>query len=588
MDVLRRYIPETFKHPWLLLGAILSTLIMSAFELVTPLYLRNFFNTISHNEASPAVVQILLGLVLMIGFLYFGGLMVRRIQFVCVEFLEIPTRVRLYNQALTYLLQHSQHFFNTQFSGSLTRRISKYTDGFDSLWRELIYSLLPTALFILGSTAILYTRNHALGIILIVWIIVFLVFNFTVLRLRQPLRAARAEADSKIVGTLADIVSNQNTIALFSAVPHEGNILHQAVSMWRRAAIRTSVSINITWTLQDTLTLILEVALLYKAVLLWNQGLLAVGDFILIQSYLLITFGFLNSLNSTLRHVYDAFDNGGEMVAILNTPHEIQDVAGAKELKVSGGNVVFDAVDFRFHENRSILENLSVAIQGGQKVALVGPSGAGKSTITKLLLRLYDVKSGSITIDGHNISKVTQESLRNNIGFVPQEPILFHRTLMENIRYGKRDANDEEVIEAARLAHCHEFIAKLSQGYDTLVGERGVKLSGGERQRVAIARAILKDAPILILDEATSSLDSESEQYIQEALKVLMQGKTVLVIAHRLSTIMNMDRIVVIDDGRVEADGTHVQLLEQDGLYQKLWNIQAGGFITDEEENIVE
>ena len=242
-------------------------------------------------------------------------------------------------------------------------------------------------------------------------------------------------------------------------------------------------------------------------------------------------------------------------------------------------------LSFDFDSERPILRNLEFHIPGGQKVALVGPSGAGKSTITKLLLRLYDVKSGSIAIDGQNIATVTQESLRNAIGFVPQEPILFHRTLMDNIRYGKRDATDEQVIEAARLAHCHEFISQLPSGYETLVGERGIKLSGGERQRVAIARAILKDAPILILDEATSSLDSESEQYIQEALHILMQGKTVLVIAHRLSTIMNMDRIFVIDKGRVEADGTHEQLLKEDGLYQKLWNIQAGGFIGMEEDN---
>jgi ABC-type multidrug transport system fused ATPase/permease subunit len=228
-----------------------------------------------------------------------------------------------------------------------------------------------------------------------------------------------------------------------------------------------------------------------------------------------------------------------------------------------------------------VLKNFNLKIAGGEKIALVGPSGAGKTTVTKLLLRLYDVKGGAIKIDGQNISDITQDSLRDAISFVPQEPVLFHRTLMENIRYGRRGASDEEVLQAARQAHCHEFIERLPEKYNTYVGERGVKLSGGERQRVAIARALLKNSPILVLDEATSSLDSESEALIQDALETLMQGKTVVVIAHRLSTIMKMDRIVVVESGTIAAQGTHLELVKQEGLYRKLWSIQAGGFIGD-------
>lgn len=241
-----------------------------------------------------------------------------------------------------------------------------------------------------------------------------------------------------------------------------------------------------------------------------------------------------------------------------------------------------DDVAFGFGSERSILQNYNLTINEGEKVALVGPSGAGKSTITKLLLRLYDVTGGTIRIDGQDIATVTQDSVREAIAFVPQEPILFHRTLMDNIRYGRRDATDGEVIEAAKKARCHDFITALPLGYDTFVGERGVKLSGGERQRVAIARALLKDAPILILDEATSSLDSESEALIQEALTVLMEGKTVVVIAHRLSTIMHMDRIIVMEKGDIAAQGTHDELLNSEGsLYHKLWSIQAGSFNAD-------
>jgi ABC-type multidrug transport system fused ATPase/permease subunit len=274
------------------------------------------------------------------------------------------------------------------------------------------------------------------------------------------------------------------------------------------------------------------------------------------------------------------------MVDTMETPLEIKDKKSAKKLKVKDGELWFDDVQFSFNDNTEVLRNFNLTIAPGEKIALVGPSGAGKTTVTKLLLRLYDVKKGGIHIDKQNIASVTQDSLREAIGFVPQEPILFHRSLMENIRYGRRDASDKEVVEAAKKAHCHEFIDKLPQKYETFVGERGVKLSGGERQRVAIARVILKNAPILVLDEATSSLDSESEALIQDALEVLMQGKTVVVIAHRLSTIMKMDRIVVMQAGSIVAQGTHLELINRRGLYQKLWSIQAGGFLQDGEETV--
>jgi ABC-type multidrug transport system fused ATPase/permease subunit len=271
--------------------------------------------------------------------------------------------------------------------------------------------------------------------------------------------------------------------------------------------------------------------------------------------------------------------DANEMTEILHTPHEIQDAPGALKLKVAKGQIEMKDVTFSYETNAPVFKKFNLLISAGQRAAIIGPSGGGKSTIVKLLLRFVDIQGGEILIDGQNISKVTQESLRANIALVPQEPILFHRSLMENIRYGKAGAGDKEVIAAAKLAHADEFISKFKEGYKTYVGERGVKLSGGERQRVAIARAILKNAPILVLDEATSSLDSESEHFIQDALKNLMKGKTVIVIAHRLSTIMQMDRIIVLENGVITESGKHEELLKaREGTYQRLWHIQAGGF----------
>ncbi len=267
------------------------------------------------------------------------------------------------------------------------------------------------------------------------------------------------------------------------------------------------------------------------------------------------------------------------MVEILETPHEIKDKLGARALAAPSGKIEFIDVDFAFQETRYILKKFNLEVSAGEKVALVGLSGAGKTSIAKLLLRFHDVSAGKILIDGQNIADVTQQSLREKVALVPQEPILFHRTLKENILYGRRDAGNEEVIDAAKKAHCHEFIRRLPYGYETYVGERGIKLSGGERQRIAIARAILKNAPILVLDEATSSLDSESEAMIQDALEKLMKGKTAIVIAHRLSTVMKMDRIIVISKGKVVTTGTHQSLIREKGIYKTLWEIQAGGFM---------
>jgi ATP-binding cassette subfamily B protein len=406
--------------------------------------------------------------------------------------------------------------------------------------------------------------------------------NYLVIKWKQKYEEKRSAADSKLSGTLSDSMTNSSTIKLFASSKHEMSLFEAVAEDVRSIRLWTWNIDSLIRTVQGFLTIIVEIAVMFSAFKLYQKGQLTLGDFVLFQTYILTLTEQMWQFGWVLKHLFEAFADAKEMVEIIDNPYDVQDVPNAGVLKVTEGKIDFTDVVFNFNETRKVLDGFSLSIAPGEKVALIGPSGAGKTTVTRLLFRFHDVTSGTILIDGQDISKVTQDSLRNEIALVPQEPILFHRSLMDNIRYGRRDATDEEVLEAAKKARCHEFISSLPDGYETMVGERGVKLSGGERQRVAIARAILKDAPILVLDEATSSLDSESEHLIQEALNILMEGKTVIVIAHRLSTIITMDRIIVIEGGNIRAMGTHDELLKKDDLYKKLWSIQAGGFLKEE------
>lgn len=321
---------------------------------------------------------------------------------------------------------------------------------------------------------------------------------------------------------------------------------------------------------------------------LYSKGLVSIGDFALILGLSMEVGHMMWYTMYQVDQFNQALGKARQSLNALMIPHDIKDKNKASELAVSRGYIEFSKVKFHYHGTYSLFQNKSVTIEAGQKVGLVGYSGSGKSTFVNLILRLYDVVEGQILIDGQDISEVTQESLRRAIAMIPQDPTLFHRSLMDNIRYGKLGTCDEEIISASQKAHAHEFISLLSGGYETLVGERGVKLSGGQRQRIAIARAILKNAPILILDEATSQLDSITEANIQESLWELMQRKTTLVIAHRLSTLLHMDRILVFDKGHIIEDGSHSELLMLGGLYKTLWDAQVGGFLPDKQEECKE
>jgi ATP-binding cassette subfamily B protein len=577
------YAKELTAHPYFFTLLTLSVVGLELATLAGPWYLRRFFNTLVTSTPSEAVMATLLSILAIIAGFRFLEWLMRRVHIYAINHLDSSIMATLYAKGFDYLIGHSYRFFSNQFSGTLTRRVGKFAQAFEALHDVVMMQFFPTAIFVTGAVIILFFRNHTLGLMLGGWVILFVAVQITFARMRQPLRIKRSEEDSRVTGALADAIGNENTIMLFSGRAYELARFKSIVADWHRATLRSWTSDELVWAVLGFLMGSINIALLYGALVYWREGLVTIGDFVLIQAYLITTFDLLVSINRDFRRFYDGIADATEMLEIIETPHEIRDKAGAQAIRVENGTVEFEQVSFAFNAERPLLTDFNLAIGGGEKVALVGPSGAGKSTITRLMLRFYDVTGGRVSVDGQDVRDVTQESLRNAVAFVPQEPILFHRTLMENIRYGRRDATDEEVVEAAKQAHCYDFIMASPKKFDTFVGERGIKLSGGERQRVAIARAILKNAPILILDEATSSLDSESEMLIQDALAKLMEKKTVVAIAHRLSTVMKMDRIIVVEGGKIAMTGTHAELLSHEGgLYKKLWEIQAGGFIEND------
>jgi ATP-binding cassette subfamily B protein len=549
-------------------------------DVIVPIYFKRFFDLLSGEvEYTGTLQEELVHVIFMVAVLHGIAWVMWRISLFINAWFQTRVMANIVQEGHEYLLQHSYRFFGNAFTGSLVRKVNRLARSFEKLADELQFKFLTVAVIGIGNLIVLWSRSALLGITLLIWLIIYLVINVWFSSWKTKYDYKSSQADSKATGVLADGITNAITIKLFTGLSHEKG-LYKEVTEKQRKLRRFSWNLGeIMDAIQGMMMIIIEFVIMYFAIDLYQNGQLTIGDFALIQGYLISFFMVLWDIGRAVRYVFEALANADEMVEILNTPHEVQDVRNAKELQVDKGRITFENVFFSYSKTRRILKGMDLEIKPSEKIALVGPSGAGKSTITKLLFRFYDVERGKIRIDDQRINKVTQESLRENLALVPQEPILFHRTIMDNIRYGRRDATDEEVIEAAKKAHAHEFIENLPEGYDTFVGERGVKLSGGERQRVAIARAILKDAPILVLDEATSSLDSESEALIQDALETLMKDKTTIVIAHRLSTIMKMDRIIVVEDGKVSMTGTHKQLLaRKDNIYKKLWEIQAGGF----------
>lgn len=550
---------------------------------IIPLFYKRFFDLLTNSSVNHDIALGLVRIILVILVINVVVTIVLRTGYFTLNSLESKTMARLKQLSFDYMINHSYSFFTSNFTGSLTQRVNRFSRSFERIYDTLVFQIIPLSITIVGALTVVWLEKPLIAQIMLCWLAFTMLFNFIFSRWKLKYDIASAKADTATTAVLADDMTNQNAIILFNNFKKESELFAETSNEQARAQRRSWDLAGMADSVQLLLMVCVEFAVFYYAIKYWEVGAITIGTFVLIQSYILGLSQKLWDFGRIIRNLHEAFADSKEMVEILLKPHGIKNLPNAKKLEVREGAIKFEDVLFNFNETRTVLQNLNLEIKGGEKIALIGPSGAGKSTIIKVLLRMYDLTGGAIFIDGQDIKKITQESLRQHISMVPQDPVLFHRSLKENIRYGRPSATEDEVINAAKLAHCDEFIDQLPLKYDTLVGERGVKLSGGERQRIAIARAILKNAPILILDEATSSLDSHSESLIQDALDRLMKGKTSIVIAHRLSTIRMMDRIIVIEDGKVLEEGDHESLLsKKSGLYSKLWNLQAGGFIKEE------
>jgi ATP-binding cassette subfamily B protein len=497
---------------------------------------------------------------------------------------EVRGMQRLYSNALDYLLVKDLAFFNNNFAGSLTKKVIGYSGKYISIMDALLYNVSSNYLPMIFAVIVLWHFSFWLVLALVSLMVLtgFVVFPF--IKRRQNIVARRETASNVMTGHIADVIGNISAVKAFArekeeATTHKihvkkfGRITKES---WDYQNLRVNVTNSPFYLLTNAVGLILAIILSEKA-----------GTSL---SIVFITFSYFAAVtrvmwdfSSVYKNVESAITEAAQFTELLLEDPAVQDIKNPIPLKADKGEIVMRNVAFRYSDNEGehLFKDFDLKITPGEKVALVGHSGGGKTTVTKLLLRFMDIDDGEILIDGQNIAQISQHDLRSAISYVPQDPIMFHRSLSENIKYGRIDATQEEVVRIAKLAHADEFINALKHGYNTLVGERGIKLSGGQRQRIAIARAMIKDAPILVLDEATSALDSESEKYIQDALWKLMEGRTAIVIAHRLSTIQKVDRIIVLEDGNIVEQGTHKELIGKNGIYANLWSHQSGGFIEE-------
>jgi ATP-binding cassette, subfamily B, bacterial len=486
----------------------------------------------------------------------------------------------LYDHSLEKLQKHSYVFFSNSFVGGLVAKTKRFVQAFETLHDQLIFHIWMSGVALLSLFIILFIESKILGTIFLIWLLIYGILVKFMVKWQIPKSLESAKADTKTTSQYADIITNILTVKMFGNTKNEVANFEKITSEEEKKRTKAWMQLNF-WNgmFQSIVIGFFNVVIIWVAVDLWISGKIPAGTIVLVQVYVITCFNIVWNISRSLIRASAATTDTVEMINIFEKEPDVKDLSKPEKLKIDEGKIEFKNISFAYKDGESVFNNFNLTIEKGEKVALVGRSGAGKTTIVKLILRFLDVDSGKIIIDKQDISKVTQDDLRKNIAYVPQDPSLFHRTIKENIGYGNQKIDFSEIINAAKKAQAHEFIINLPKGYDSLVGERGIKLSGGERQRIAIARAMLKKSSIVILDEATSSLDTLAEQKIQKALLNLTKETTTIIIAHRLSTIKQVDKIIVFENGKVVETGTHRELLEKKGFYSNLWKSQIGGFI---------
>jgi ABC-type transport system involved in Fe-S cluster assembly fused permease/ATPase subunit len=576
---LAKLLPYLWRYRWRV-GIALGFMVAAKVANVSvPLLLKNLVDSLSFKPGDPqALLVVPAGLLIAYGALRLSTSLFTELRELIFAKATEGTARSISLQVFRHLHALSLRFHLERQTGGMTRDIERGTRAVHSLISYSLYSIVPTLIEVTLVLTLLAVKFDAwFAWITIAALVLYISYTITVTEWRTKFRKQMNEIDSTAHSRAIDSLLNYETVKYFNNEDFEAKRYDENLEKLRRASLKSQSTLSLLNTGQQLIIATALVAMLWRATLGVTEGRLTLGDLVMINAFMIQLYIPLNFLGVIYREIKQALTDLDKMFTLLDRNREIDDVAGAKPLVVREGHVRFDRVNFAYDAARPILHDVSFEIPPGKTVAVVGPSGAGKSTLARLLYRFYDINSGAITIDGQELRSVTQASLRQAIGIVPQDTVLFNDTVEYNIAYGRPGATREEVEAAAKAAHIHDFIAGTPKGYDTMVGERGLKLSGGEKQRVAIARTLLKNPPILIFDEATSALDSANERAIQAELRAVSQGKTALVIAHRLSTVVDAHEIVVLEKGRVVERGPHAELLARDGRYAQMWRLQQSG-----------
>ena len=581
--VIKYFLKKSKPYKRLLLVSIIGSITVALVGLISPIYQTKIVDIVAMTWIERVeLVAMLIKILLIIILLDIINIVAwRMIWFPIIKY-ETDVTKDIYEECFQYLHRHSYRFFSDNLSWSLIRKVWKLAWSYETVIDLLVFQILNIIIFIPMTIIIVMKENIKIWFIFLAFVAVYSTMQVIFFQITKKYEIESNEENSKTTWELSDSIINNYNITIFASLPYEFKRFSETLTWWMKVRKKQRTIWEWTYFLSSIVTWIFWIWSIYLAIKARWAWLVPASIIILVQMYVMRISNQLSNVRYILKSMSRALWESSEMLEILNTPHEITDNTDQK-LAITSGKINFENVVFSYDGWDNIFEWLNLNIKPGEKVAIVWTSGSWKTTLIKLLFRFFDIQWWKILIDWQDISQVTQDSLRSQLSMVPQDPILFHRSLKENIAYWKPDATDEEIIAASKMAKCHDFISKLKDWYDTFVWERGIKLSWWERQRVAIARAILENKRILVMDEATSSLDSESEKFIQDAMDEVMRNKTCIVIAHRLSTIVKMDRIIVMDNGKIIEHGSHKQLLQKkDWVYQKLRNIQSWWFLWSE------